>query len=119
MEFTVRKERKVLKTLIRSYKSSGCKPVKVDKSNNTYYINQLASKGFICFEVTDKYDPKTSTYQNKPYRLVNITDKGLHYFEKRFENLKILTLKNFWFPMAVAFITSLLTNGILVLLKQK
>lgn len=108
--FTVKKERKLLKKLIKEPDNQN---IRISKQLDPYYLNQLASKHLIAFKKTNKYDPRTSTYISKPFYRVMVTQQGLHYLEKRSEISKELLLKSFWLPLGVALITSILTNAVL------
>lgn len=108
---TVRKERKLLKKLIKVSKnySNGDIPVShplID--DNNYYFQQLTHKELV--SVSKAKDVDTLNWVPTAYA---VTELGQHFFEKRHEVSKELMLKSFWFPLAVAFLTSLLTNGVL------
>lgn len=111
---TVRKERIILKKLIK-FSRSGKQIVSFDDLGikDEFYPAELASKGLVTIGGTGQ---DNEGYFRK-YNHLRITDEGKHYFEKRFEISKELMLKSFWLPIAVAFVTSLLTNGILVGIK--
>lgn len=107
---TVRKERKILKKLIR-FSNNDKQIVSYDELGikDSYYPEELASKGLVTIVGTGQ---DIEGYFTKLDHL-SITDAGKHYFEKRFEVNKELMFKSFWLPIGVAFITSLLTNGVL------
>lgn len=107
---TVRKERIILKKLIK-FSRSGKQIVSFDDLGikDEFYPAELASKGLVTIVGTGQ---DNEGYFRK-YNHLRITDEGKHYFEKRFEISKELMLKSFWLPIAVAFVTSLLTNGVL------
>lgn len=112
---TVRKERIILKKLIKfSNKKQDTISFEALNIKDDFYPKELEKLGLVEIVGSGKEDDYGKF---EHYNHLKLTEQGKHYFEQRFEKLKLLTLKNFWFPIAVAFITSLLTNGILVWLK--
>lgn len=112
---TVRKERVILKKLIKNgIKGQEIVSFQALNIKDTYYPKELEKLGLVEIVGSGKEDDYGKF---EYYNHLKLTEQGKHYFEQRFEKLKLLTLKNFWFPIAVAFITSLLTNGILAWLK--
>ena len=114
---TVQKERIILRKLLRNYKKG--KTTVSFKSlgiKDNFYPKELEKMNLVKI-VGSGHEDAYGRFEQ--YDHLQLTEQGKHFFEKPFELLKILTLKNFWFPIAVAFITSLLTNGILVWLKLK
>ena len=108
---TLYKERQLLRKLIKqSHKhSNGVIPTsELPVEEDNYYFRRLLKHELICVEETKEVAPLQFEYVSYA-----ITDKGKHFFEKRHEVTKELMLKSFWLPIAVAFITSLLTNGVL------
>ena len=108
---TVRRERQLLKKLIKVSKNypNGDVPVShplID--DNNYYFQQLTYKKLV--DVSKTQDVNELDWIPTAYA---VTELGHHFFEKRHEVSKELMLKSFWFPLAVAFLTSLLTNGVL------
>lgn len=106
---TVRKERKIIKKLIK-FSNNGKQIVSYDELGikDKFYLNELASKGLVTIVGTKQDDEGYYTECNH----LAITDEGKHYFEKRFEVNKEMMFKSFWLPIGVAFVTSLLTNGV-------
>ncbi|MCC4467315.1 hypothetical protein [Limosilactobacillus reuteri] len=110
---TVKKERKLLKQLMRESDKydHGFIPIENKLINkDDYYFRELVRKHFVKtaevkYETDARIDPKPKSIQ--------LTNLGKHYFEHRFEVTKELMFKSFWLPIAVAFVTSLLTNGVL------
>ncbi|PWT29919.1 hypothetical protein DKZ27_09245 [Limosilactobacillus reuteri] len=110
---TVKKERKLLKQLMRESDKYDHGFIPIDNKHvnmQNYYFRELCQKGFIKtaeakYETDAWVDPKPISIQ--------VTNLGKHYFEHRFEVTKELMFKSFWLPIAVAFVTSLLTNGAL------
>ncbi|MFR0575599.1 hypothetical protein ACLUW3_01165 [Limosilactobacillus reuteri subsp. suis] len=97
---TVRKERKILKKLIK-FSNNGKQIVSFDELGikDKFYLNELASKGLVTIVGTKQDDEGYYTECNH----LTITDEGKHYFEKRFEVNKEMMFKSFWLPIGVAF----------------
>lgn len=112
---TLRKERKLLKKLIKLSKKYERNIIPINAlpvDVNNYYLKQLISKNLVKLNNSTGIDPITHRPTSKAIG-ITITNNGEHFHEERNEEFSMLMLKSFWFPIAVAFITSLLTNGIL------
>lgn len=108
---TVRKERKLLKNLIRlaqSYDNNAVPITKLPISANNYYLNQLISKGLVKINNSTGIDPITHRPVNKGPVEVTVTDQGQHFFENLWEDIKAFLLKSVLVPIVVSIITTIL-----------
>lgn len=107
---TVRKERVILKKLIKNG-IKGQEIVSFQDLNikDTYYPKELEKLGLVEIVGSGKEDDYGKF---EYYNHLKLTEQGKHYFEKRFEVNKEMMFKSFWLPIGVAFVTSLLTNGV-------
>lgn len=108
---TVRKERIILKKLIK-YSNKKQDTISFEALNikDDFYPKELEKKRLVNIVGTGREDDYGHF---EHYNHLRLTEQGKHYFEKRFEINKELMLKSFWLPIGVAFVTSLLTNGVL------
>lgn len=108
---TVRKERIILKKLIK-YSNKKQDTISFEALNikDDFYPKELEKKRLVNIVGTGHEDDYGHF---EHYNHLRLTEQGKHYFEKRFEINKELMLKSFWLPIGVAFVTSLLTNGVL------
>lgn len=108
---TVRKERIILKKLIKcSNKKQDTISFEALNIKDDFYPKELEKKRLVNIVGTGHEDDYGHF---EHYNHLRLTEQGKHYFEKRFEINKELMLKSFWLPIGVAFVTSLLTNGVL------
>lgn len=102
---TIRKERRLLRKLIRLSKTTNNK-ISVDDlpvSPNNYYLSQLVDKKL----VIPSYQNSNPFTDGPDY--FKITKQGKHYFELRHEDLRSLLFRSVYIPIIVSFVTTCIT----------
>ncbi|WP_347981108.1 hypothetical protein [Limosilactobacillus portuensis] len=103
---TVRKERIILRKLIKNY-IKGRKIVSFQELNikDEFYPKDLEKKNLVTIVGTGRKDEYGKF---EYYNHLQLTEQGKHYFSFRWERIKMFLLKSVLVPIAVSIITTIL-----------